>query len=60
MTAQQMYEKYLEAELKLLEGQTVRFGDRLLTRADLDQVRKGRAEWERKAAGSSHSLVKFS
>lgn len=59
MTAQQMYEKYLEAELALLKGQSIRFGDRVLTRANLDEIRRGRAEWERKAAGKSHSVVRF-
>lgn len=31
---------YLEAELKILRGQSTRFGDRQLTRADLAEVRR--------------------
>jgi hypothetical protein len=60
MTAQQMYDKYLAAELKILEGQEVRFGERSLTRADLAEIRRGRIEWERKLIGKSHSLASFS
>lgn len=58
-TAQEMYEKYLEAEMKILKGQTVRMNNRLLTRADLTEVRKGRAEWERKLSRTSHAKVSF-
>jgi len=62
--ASEMYTFYLNAEKKILGGQSVRFGDRLLTRADLAEVRKGRAEWERKmitkkSGGASHSLAAF-
>lgn len=35
---------YLDAESKILAGQTVRFGDRELRRADLEQVRKAIAD----------------
>lgn len=35
---------YLDAEAKILAGQTVRFGDRELRRADLVEVRKAIAE----------------
>jgi len=31
---------YLAAELKILQGQSVRFGDRELRRADLAEIRK--------------------
>ena len=59
-----MYELYLDAERKILSGQSVKFGERVLTYADLVEVRKGRAEWERKAInakgnGAGHSLVRF-
>lgn len=35
---------YLDAEARILAGQTVRFGDRELRRADLAEVRKAIAE----------------
>lgn len=54
-----MYQLYLNAEKKILLGQSVRFGERLLTRADLAEVRKGRIEWERKLQGRSSSKVRF-
>lgn len=37
---------YLNAEAKILAGQSVSFGDRQLTRADLAEVRRGIASLE--------------
>ncbi len=69
-TATDMLAKYLAAEAAILTGQTVRWGERLLTRADLAEVRKGRQEWETKTAaqagasathrGPRHLLADFS
>lgn len=39
-TTQQRLDAYLAAELKVLRGQSVRLGDRDLTRADLAEIRK--------------------
>jgi hypothetical protein len=47
-TAQEMVQFYVDAELKVLSGQSVRYGERMLTRADLEQIRAGRREWEAK------------
>ena len=44
--AQQMLEHYAQAEIAVLKGQSVRFGERQLTHADLAEIRKGRAEWQ--------------
>lgn len=60
-TAETMYQLYLEAEMKVLAGQTVRFGDRQLTLANLPEIRNGRAEWARavqneKNKGRGYSL----
>ena len=52
-TATDMLQKYLDAEAAILSGQSVRFGERMLTRADLDMVQKGRAEWERKVGAEN-------
>ena len=53
--AKDMLDFYLRAEQAVLQGQTVRYGERLLTRADLADIRKGRQEWQavvdREAAG---------
>ncbi|KFN42330.1 hypothetical protein [Arenimonas oryziterrae] len=46
--ATEMLAFYLDAEKKILLGQSVRFGERQLTRADLVEVRAGRREWEAK------------
>lgn len=43
-----MVAAYTDAEKAVVQGQSVRWGDRQLTRADLTAVREGRKEWERK------------
>lgn len=48
--AKTILERYLEAELAVLDGRSVTFGSRVLTMADLDEIRAGRQEWERKVA----------
>ena len=50
MTAQQMLDKYLEAEAAVLEGRTVIFNGRTHTMEDIEKIRAGRREWERRAA----------
>jgi hypothetical protein len=50
-TATTMLQKYLDAEAAIMDGQTVRFGERMLTRANLAEVQAGRREWERKVDG---------
>jgi len=45
-TAQEMLDLYLAAEQAVLLGQSVRFGERQLTRADLAEIRNGRKEWQ--------------
>lgn len=47
-TASDMYAKYLAAEQAVLEGKTVKLGERLLGMEDLSEIRAGRQEWERK------------
>lgn len=46
-TAETMYQLYLDAEVKVLSGQTVKFGERQLTLANLKEIRDGRIEWAR-------------
>lgn len=52
--AQAMLDSYLQAEAAVLAGKSVRIGgiglDRYLTLEDLDKIRAGRQEWERKIA----------
>lgn len=47
-TATDMLAKYIAAETAILEGQSVRFGERILTRANLIEVQQGRRDWERR------------
>lgn len=48
-TASEMLAKYLAAEAAVLQGQEVVWEGRRLSRADLEQIRAGRKEWEAKA-----------
>lgn len=45
-TATEMLQLYLAAEASVLKGQSVRMGDRMLTKADLAEIRTGRKEWQ--------------
>lgn len=62
--ATDMRDAYIAAEIAVLKGQSYRFGERQLTRADLAEIRDGRREWESKvqaevarAAGVSSSVA---
>lgn len=67
--ATEMVAKYLEAEAALLLGKSVSFGGRTLSSENLAEIRKGRQEWERRAAaegkgganigGLSYSVARF-
>ncbi|MFA0922481.1 primosomal replication protein PriB/PriC domain protein [Xanthomonas fragariae] len=57
-TAQEMLTTYQQAEIAVLQGQSFRFGERMLTRADLAEIRKGHHEWQAavdRAAGAGRS-----
>ncbi|MFI8479647.1 primosomal replication protein PriB/PriC domain protein [Pseudomonas sp. NPDC078700] len=56
-TAQQMVDKYIEAELAVLDGRTITFGGRTLSMADLKDIREGRLEWERRASAAAGSAA---
>lgn len=48
--ATDMLSQYLQAESAVLSGQTISFNGRTHTLADLDSIRAGRKEWEKKVA----------
>ncbi len=48
-----MRDAYVAAELAVLQGQSFRFGERMLTRADLVEIRAGRREWEGRVAAET-------
>lgn len=52
-TATDMLAQYLAAETAILGGQSYKWGDRQLTRADLSMVQAGRREWERKTTAEA-------
>lgn len=57
-TITDMRDAYLAAELALLAGQSFRWGDgRQLTMANLPEIQKGRAEWERRADAEANVAV---
>lgn len=56
-TATEMRDLYIAAEAAVLKGQSVRFGERMLTRADLAEIIAGRREWERRAAAEATSAA---
>lgn len=47
-TAAEMYEAYRDAEIAILAGQSVSWGDRSLTMADLAEIKSGRSYWEKR------------
>ena len=55
-TAQQMLDRYMQAELALLEGKTVQFGGRTLSMESLAEIRKGRMEWEQRVVAEQAAL----
>lgn len=60
-TATDMLAKYLQAEADLLDhGQSSAFQGRMLSMADLDQIREGRAEWEGRVAAEQRAAVGIS
>lgn len=48
ITAQDMVDRYLEAELAILQGKEILFNGRKLIMDDLEEIRAGRLEWERR------------
>lgn len=63
VTAQQMVDRYLEAEMAVLDGKTVTMNGRTLTMENLSEIRKGREYWERRIAqqqrGRGPGFVEF-
>lgn len=57
MTPTQMLQLYIDAEAKVLSGQTVEMNGRKLGRANLAEIRAGRQEWERKVAAAQTALL---
>ena len=54
VNAQAMVDRYLEAEVAVLEGKEIIFAGRKQVMADLPQIRAGRLEWERRLAAQQN------
>jgi len=50
LNAQDMLEKYMQAEADVLAGKDVTFNGRRVVMSDLPAIIKGRQEWERRLA----------
>ncbi|AFU18683.1 hypothetical protein ASU2_02705 [Actinobacillus suis H91-0380] len=48
--AQAMVEAYTKAEMDVLQGKTVTFNGRSVSRENLSEIRKGREYWEERLA----------
>ena len=60
----EMLALYIQAEKDVLAGKNITFRGQLVGLEDLDKIRAGRMEWERKVStesngGKSHSLSSF-
>lgn len=58
--AQQMVDAYIAAELEVLDGKTYIINGKTFGSEDLEQIRKGRLEWERRLSGYSRPNGGFS
>ena len=54
-TATDMLAAYIAAETQVLQGQSVSFGGRLWTLADLAEIRRGRKDWERRVQAETRT-----
>ena len=61
--AEQMVERYIEAEMAVLDGKSITFNGRTMTLADLGEIREGRREWESRVmserGGGRPGFVRF-
>ena len=60
--ATDMLTAYQKAEKEVLQGRSISFNGRTVTFEDLAEIRKGRAEWERRVASekSRHGGLGYS
>jgi len=57
ITAQDMVDRYLEAELAILQGKEILFNGRKLIMDDLEEIRAGRLEWERRSRAQQAAVA---
>lgn len=53
ISAQDMLDKYLAAEMAVLDGKETMFNGRKVVMADLPQIIAGRKEWERRVSAQA-------
>ncbi|BBE78455.1 MULTISPECIES: hypothetical protein [Phytobacter] len=47
-----MVQRYVEAEMAVLDGKSITFNGQQMSYENLSEIRKGRQEWERRLADS--------
>jgi hypothetical protein len=57
---QEMLALYIQAEKDVLAGKSITFRGETMNLEDLDAIREGRKEWERKVSEASRSRRPFS
>jgi len=57
---QEMLDLYIQAEKDVLAGKSITFRGETMNLEDLDAIRNGRKEWERKVASASRNGRCFS
>jgi hypothetical protein len=55
--ALEMYAEYIKAEAAVLTGKSYQIGNRMLTREDLREIRRGRQEWGLKSGAVKSQRV---
>lgn len=55
--ATEMLAFYMSAEKAILQGQSVRYGERYLSRANLLEVQNGRRDWERRVNAENRTAA---
>lgn len=56
---QEMIDTYMQAERDVLNGKSITFRGRTMSSEDLDEIRKGRAEWEQRLAATQAGASRF-
>ncbi len=50
-----MIQRYLDAEMAVLEGKSITFNGQAMTMENLSEIRQGRESWERRLSQASNT-----
>lgn len=57
ITAQDMVDRYMAAEIAVLDGKETMFNGRKMVMSDLADIQKGRLFWERRVAAQQAAVI---